>query len=378
MADMSVVPSDDEGDEGDDGEDEGDGCEGGEGGEVSQTPGAENDKDQDQDQEMADAEQTEASRPSSTEAPTEAQRAPSLEEDTTVPQPRLPSLDFAPLQAQMHLALPRTEGSPLKNVVIQSPTNLSPMVSPRIVSTVTSDPVAGYMDVPISAPDETGDPGATVIETYASQAIVTAGADDKQFSVTESQFSASLHVPSDLVGNAAASVDLDDSNSRVEEIPFTRAEEQTIPDVSEPANIGPPEHQQPETVEQTVDAPGPILEHGEPQPAVPYGTEGQQPMADEADRPPASPAVLPAPAEDEDDGLNLLGSLERELDRQEGVSSAGGAEEQKTTPSPPAATVGTAADASVVTNGPLVEGATVAVDADQEGTWYPSDTLGGL
>jgi hypothetical protein len=78
----------------------------------------------------------------------------------------------------------------------------------------------------------------------------------------------------------------------------------------------------------------------EPEPTADAATTTTTETAsDPSLQPPDSPALLPTVVtqdEDEDDGLNLLGSLERELDRQEGVSSAsagngnggGGSEEE--------------------------------------------------
>ncbi|KAK4181766.1 hypothetical protein QBC36DRAFT_40580 [Triangularia setosa] len=135
MADNSVLPSDeedvDEGDEGDeDGEEEG-GDEEGVDEEATATPEVGNatsdleqateqtqgqGQGQDQDQEMLDSDASEVIRPSSVEEPEDEQppRRATSEEEVTISKPRF--------QLGPQFNSPRAEGSPLKNVMVLSPT----------------------------------------------------------------------------------------------------------------------------------------------------------------------------------------------------------------------------------------------------------------
>jgi len=353
MADASVIPSDEEeGDDGDEGDEEGEGDDGGEddGGrtpDVASSIPQDQDQDQDQDQEMGDSEASEVIRPSSIEEPEDNPRAPpSEEEDITIPRPRFPPPalgGLGPLHPPTHLASPRIEGSPLKNVILQSPTDASPMISPRIASTAGSFSASGYMEASMSM-DITGS-GAVVSETFVSEtAFSTGGVVTEQVSSTTVDYAGELEpMPAGLAGNVPGSVE---TLSRVEELPDTVDESHDTPAIPHAEEV--PVEKQPEipppTFEFTEPPPEsqvsalaertpPTLEQEEPQPSVP--------------EPPRSPTLLPADTADETDGINLLSSLEMELNRQEALSSAASSVGGQKTPTPPLPAAANAAPADV-------------------------------
>ncbi|KAK0749595.1 hypothetical protein B0T18DRAFT_427689 [Schizothecium vesticola] len=299
MADNSGLPSDDDdGDDGDDGDEDGD--EGGDE-EADQTPdvdmsnaqeeteeteNTENtvkiESPQDEDQEMGDLGPEEVIRPTSIEEPDETLPAvSSSEDDITIVKPRFPPLGLGglgPLPAPTKI-----EGSPLKNVIVQSPTDPSPMISPGIDSTAASLSATSYMDVKISASMEISD--SEVVATETSQAAT----------VVEVEAAVPLTTTEDASPAAKPPSPVDTPPA--------------VPVVNEPGATAPAPEEASDPTPEARDSP-PMLAPKEESPPVDL-------------QPPRSPALPPVVADDEEDGLNLLGSLERELDRQEGVSSAG-------------------------------------------------------
>ncbi|KAK3394121.1 hypothetical protein B0H63DRAFT_505881 [Podospora didyma] len=389
MADNSAVPSDDdEGDEGDEGEDEGD--DNGEGDDGDQTPDVENstsgqDPNQDQDMDMEDSETSEVIRHSSIEEPDESQSRPATsDEEVTIPRARFqppPGLgNLGPPLAPIHLASPRLEGSPLKNVIIQSPTEPSPhsasFTAPIYSETSASQPMeTSSTEAPSSM---NGISAATIDESVLQDIPMDQFQDPGQVPDTEMDFSQSIlqDVAMDLVDipNDAPIVDtefpdhlplqeqagtpllaVDPVGELIKAPATTSTELQVLPGIipspptatvpgeaipsptsllqhqpettappppvikmpSEPVAPGLPEVQdEPQQSPTTLPEPSSI-----PPPSVPAIAEDLvEPL-----QPPDSPALLPAALED--DGLDLLGSLERELDRQSSASSAKGAVE---------------------------------------------------
>ncbi|VBB73546.1 Putative protein of unknown function [Podospora comata] len=154
MADNSVIPSDeedgDEGDEGDeDGEEEGGDEEAGDEEstatpEVGNAPSdveqvTEQAQGQDQDQEMLGSDASEVIRPSSIEEPEDEQlpRRATPEEEVTVSKPRF--------QLGPQFNSPRAEGSPLKNVMVVSPTE--PATAPAAASYLDIQSTTVSMDI---------------------------------------------------------------------------------------------------------------------------------------------------------------------------------------------------------------------------------------
>ncbi|KAK0633592.1 hypothetical protein B0T14DRAFT_74846 [Immersiella caudata] len=324
MADASVVPSDEEdGDEGDEGDEEGD--EPGDD-ESGQTPDVgSNTQDQDQDQEMGDSESSEVIRPTSIEEPEDTPRAPpSEEEDITIPRSRFTPPaglgGLGPLHPPTHLASPRIEGSPLKNVIIQSPTDASPMISPKIDSTTSSFAASSYMETTMSM-DVSG-PMTVVTETFVSETTMsTSGAVTEQFTSTTMDFTEPA--VQDSVSGEIEGV------GRVEELPATIEEPPAAPSIANKEESPKPEF------------PRPTLEISEPQPEPQAATAPTPPKSEPTEsqptvlEPPKSPNLLPTVTADEADGINLLSSLEMELNRQEALSSAANSVAGQKTPTPP-------------------------------------------
>ncbi|KAM7205613.1 hypothetical protein V8F33_000939 [Rhypophila sp. PSN 637] len=321
MADNSAMPSEDEdGEDGDEGDEEGD-----------ETPEVENVADQDH--EMEDAE-VPVIRPSSIEEPSEERPRSTSEEEITVPKPaRFPA---PPGLGSLgpRVSSPRVEGSPLKNVILQSPTDQSPMVSPQVGSAAASS----YMGVHTAM--------SSVVETAADGATVSSSS-----VATSSQVqTAEPSIPPLPTTPTAAETTSNMLNSL--------SSEPTITTETISATIGSP-------TKEPVPAATPLIkdEHstsgsnnGTPVPAPvsvsvsvlmdvdmsnPTSSTNSEPAAQQAEEqqpevtseprpePPDSPTLHPtATGADEDEGLNLLGSLERELDMQEDSlsrsASAGG------------------------------------------------------
>ncbi|KAL2136411.1 hypothetical protein VTI74DRAFT_3845 [Chaetomium olivicolor] len=302
MADISGIPSDDddEGEGGEGEEDEEGEEEGGDDAAGDETSNVETGNSDAQGQETEDAEMSEAIQPTSVEEAEESR--PSASDEEVI----MPKVRFQP-PTLGSLASSRIEGSPLKNVMVQSPTEPSPVIS-------TNPPfsISGSLEVPSSAMSMDG----------------------------------SSNVPSQSFATEAT----------VEGVREETATEQVVSQATEaaalPAEATPPVPTR-EMVEVTTTASDQMQEAPE-QPSLPPANETSEPPPEDTRtartgeapevslQPPDSPALLPTVTEDEDDGLNLLGSLERELDRQEGMSSSassgGGGEEGKATPNPSTAT----------------------------------------
>lgn len=333
MADSSQIPSDDDdGDDGDEGEEEGDA---GESMAEGDTPGVDTSISQDQDQEMGDAGASEVIRPSSTEEPEE--RDAGNEEDTAA-RSRLGSSLAPPTLGS--LASMRLEGSPLKNVMIRSPT----------------EPPESRSDVP-------GVEGSffpsTAVDDVKTEVTAAAQEFDTQDNSVSAAFLSEVAVEAeppvaDAVDVTTGTIAMDvDTNSeqqqpaestpsaeaKVEELgaaldlPGLRPDAPTSIFTSTTSTTEGTTTEMITTATETastliesssVPADAPVeevdvLQEQLPDDAVPT-------IAEPLLQPPDSPALLPtATTEDEDDGLNLLGSLERELDRQEEVSRAGSA-----------------------------------------------------
>lgn len=300
MADVSGIPSEDEeGDGGDGEEDEGE--EGDEGGDTPQTDGVNGAA---HGQETEDAEMSDAVQPGSAEEPAGSRPATS-EEGATAPKVRFqpPALaNLGPPNAAMHLTSPRIEGSPLKNVMIQSPTEPSPAVSPPTANVSNSSAAqSGSMTnehgrdstAQVTGPAGQGEPFQPGNNATTEQA---AGKEPKPAETQTAPVGPSPPAPVP---------DTTTASTQPQEFSAQTAEQ------SAPAPASAPQPTAPSTTEP------PLPTTTQPQ----QNDTAQQPAA----HPPASPALLPTATEDEDEGLNLLGSLERELDRREGVGNATGA-----------------------------------------------------
>lgn len=297
---MSGVPSDDEeggdGDEGDEGEEEG-----GED-EAGATPDVESMNGEPQGQETEDSEMPEAVQPTSVEEPEDPHRVPS-EEEASISKGRFqpPNLaSLGPPHTTMHLASPKTEGSPLKNVMIPSPTEPTPMISPQ--GAATSFSTTGYLDVHSHTMATELSSGATIDQALMSQTTAQGIFDPSGAEQVAGEDAAmeSTDLPPATTPPTAPTQETTEAPAAAATAPAERAE---------PAAPATTESSEPPASDQAQQA--------SPVPAT------ESPGEAASLQPPDSPALLPTVTEDEDDGLNLLGSLERELDRQEGMSNPG-------------------------------------------------------
>lgn len=305
MADVSGMQSEDEEGEAEDdeeGEEEGGDDEGGE------TPNAENVNGDAQTEEAEESEMSEVIQPSSIEEADQI-RPPAPEvEEITVPKVRSQPLSLGNLAPPHSATHPKVEGSPLKNVMIQSPTEPSPLVSPQAASASFS--ASSYLEV--QSRTTSNGPGST---SSVRQMETIQGVLD-----TTGQ-------PSEPIAAAV-----------VEEVTPIKSEQETPQPLaadSSKQESTPPQTQEPPSTEDPNPPPQPSAAPPttEPSQAAPAQTEEEpQPAPGISLQPPDSPALPPTVAEDEDDGPNLLGSLERELDRQEGRSSASSGEVDKVAP----------------------------------------------
>jgi hypothetical protein len=291
MVDVPGVPSDDErergnGEEGEEGDGEGGDVQAGE---LTSIGGADGDG---QGEETEVSEMMEIVPPTSVEEQDDARPAPS-EENATVTKVRVPPPSLTNL-GPPHQTSSKIEGSPLKNVMLQSPT--------EAYSASGSFSASGYLDVQSRTTSISGvlpslrgnPPPERVVARYVA--------------ATVQQFEAPP--PKSSEGKAEPTA--------------PTAEAPDLPQAAPDPTVLP-------TTESS----------SEPAPAL--AQSGAQPVPDDSFPPPASPTLFPTLTEDEEEGLNLLGSLERELDRQERISNARSGSGEKRTPDDPTTTATTAA-----------------------------------
>ncbi|KAK4674341.1 hypothetical protein QC763_119680 [Podospora pseudopauciseta] len=265
MADNSVIPSDeedgDEGDEGDeDGEEEGGDEEAGDEEstatpEVGNAPSdveqvTEQAQGQDQDQEMLGSDASEVIRPSSIEEPEDEQlpRRATPEEEVTVSKPRF--------QLGPQFNSPRAEGSPLKNVMVVSPTE--PATAPAAASYLDIQSTTVSMDIDlgntqpniplpssleISATVQTETAITSEISSAPKPSASTSPMADQQASVPAESISEALTMPEEQppfsaqttepVTASEASVSLE-VPTQIPEVSLQTSASPTLPTASEP------------------------------------------------------------------------------------------------------------------------------------------------
>ncbi|KAK0658943.1 hypothetical protein QBC41DRAFT_50395 [Cercophora samala] len=293
MADNSVIPSDeedgDDGEEGDeDGEEEGGDEEGGDE-EATATPEVgnapsdpeqvtEQTQGQDQDQEMLDSDASEVIRPSSIEEPEEEQlpRRATPEEEVTVSKPRF--------QLGPQFNSPRAEGSPLKNVMLVSPTEPAAGSAAASYLDVQSTTVSMDIDLDNTQPNIPLPSSLELSATVHKETVVTS-----ETSAAPEPSVSTPPVPDQQPSAPTKSTPEDAPTISEEQVPFSvlTTEPITAPEDSVPLDVP---IQIPEVSLQASPSP--------PLPAV-----SEPPQAAEA----ASP--------------DLLGSLEAELDREMSFSN---------------------------------------------------------
>ncbi|KAL2263641.1 hypothetical protein VTK26DRAFT_5904 [Humicola hyalothermophila] len=330
MADASGMQSEDEEGEGGEGEDDEEGEE--EGGEdkAGETPEIGSVDGGAQDQDIQDTEMSEAVQPSSIEEPAQSHRpASEVVEEVTIPKARFQPLSLGSLGPPHSMTHTKMEGSPLKNVMIQSPTEPSPAV-----------------------PSQTADASIAASSSLEAQPGAAANGPNSSTSIGQTE---TIQGVLGTSGQPSEHV----ARARGEEVPSGAEEASAQPLAAEQSKPepAPAQSRASPTVEDPTTAvpPPPTTDSSQPAPA----RAGEAQAATEISlRPPDSPALLPTvTAEEEDDGLSLLGSLERELNRQEGMSSASsGSGDHKV--APPSTTGDATAPMSdaMVTDAPVVSG----------------------
>ncbi|KAK3396068.1 hypothetical protein B0T20DRAFT_441510 [Sordaria brevicollis] len=332
IADSSQIPSDDDdGDDGDDGEEEGDADESMAEGD---TPVGDASTNQDQDQEMPDAGASDVIRPSLIEEPDE--KGASNEEDAAA-RSRLGSSLAPPTLGSL---ASRLEGSPLKNVMIRSPT----------------EPPESRSEMPGIGGSFFPSTDVDLVKTEVTSAAKEVGTEDNSASaVLVSETTVEAAPPVAEAANDTTAMDIDTSveqqqqqpkestpsvEANVEDAGAARELPALRPDASTsvftPTTSTTAEATKSETTIAATETTSTLAKS----PSLPEDSAMEEiaileeelsdntapTIAESLLQPPDSPALLPtATTEDEDDGLNLLGSLERELDRQEEVSRAGSA-----------------------------------------------------
>jgi hypothetical protein len=363
MADTPAVQSDDEGDEGDDG-DEGDE------GDDDQQDDDENGDDQSQDQDMDQSSPSVSNQPldaNDTDVPTD--------EESPMPKRMMPPmnpLNLTPPTAVAHFAAssPRLEGSPLKNVVLPSPTEASPQISPVgdafapaevEASPVTQDdvimgdddhvvpPIQEATDsVPDVLPSEAATKAATTVDIVPAadaEAMETSSPPPvsevheiapepvEMMEITTEDI-APVDIPEVLAPEADAAIHADENNKLVTEEagPIEPAKIETPPPV-EKQESNPPEdmapiNEVPPVAEPVgvpaIPSPSPAVEAEPIEPVAPLPTEASPPKNETADVPitdaPSTdipqPQIEDSKPEEDDNDVDLLGGLEQELDRQ--------------------------------------------------------------
>ena len=310
MADVSGMPSDEEEVDGGDGEEEEGGEEEAGDDEGLDTPKVEDVSEDTRGEDMEDVEDSEMSeaiQPSSVEEPDEPRPVVEEAEEVTIHKARFqpPTLvNLGPPQ----LGFSRIEGSPLKNVMILSPTEPSPVISPGATASTSFTP-SSYLDVKSHTVAMEVDSGSAINETHAetkAQGVLPSLRDNSAASSPRASIKQEVATPP--VDLFAPTLKEEAADTPVS-VP-----DQPLPAPARPESVDPPTI---ETLEpKTEPSPVPQITEPEPEPE-PMETD----MPDASLQPPDSPALLPTVTEDEDDSLNLLGSLERELDRQGGPSN---------------------------------------------------------
>lgn len=363
MADNSVMQSDDEegeegeGDEGEEGEGErGESDDRGDddGRDESSMMDTSTDQEQreDRDQEMEDAYAPEPTEPTTQKL-----------EDEVVQQEDNPGTSFQPPSGDpLHLGPPpplmlhKHEGSPLKNVVLPSPTGPSPMVSPTVQSSQPPD-----VNTLPGAGQETSQSGDAATETVATETAAAASSStegqpidsglDESSARGMSEPSDPQQPGGDVGSNLVDEPMLDMVKTEDADVPPEANISDVVSEIPSaaplavapasghkspsptPAPAPAAQETQPAETAETAEAAEAVEAAEEPEAHAPPPAE--QEIASPVEQPTAtteaqaSPAVNPeepapptAPtAEGGDDGLDLLGGLERELDRQAAVSS---------------------------------------------------------
>ncbi|KAL2149966.1 hypothetical protein VTH82DRAFT_7642 [Thermothelomyces myriococcoides] len=335
MVDVSGMPSEDEGEAGE-GEEEEEGDEEAGDEEVAEASNADEPSVvEDRGLETEDSEMSEAIQPGAAEDSLEPRPKVEEPDDGTASKARFQPPSLANLGSS---ASSKIEGSPLKNVMIISPTEPSPNMSPTPNASLAatnqletqpqtkpSDSIAGQ--APTS--EETA-PGALpslrdhVVPTHAGNSQGAAAGPSPPRPVEDQP---EPMVTDDAPGLSQASAEITTDAAKPPSPPAVApapSEGQGQGEAPAPPNSNPQSTASP-VVTPTGAGSTETAAASQPPPPPPPAPAAAAAPATETTPPPAAAAT--AGPDDDEDGLNLLGSLERELDRQqEGMSgaSAGG------------------------------------------------------
>ncbi|KAK4232355.1 hypothetical protein QBC38DRAFT_450440 [Podospora fimiseda] len=301
MADNSALQSDDDDD--DDTGDQDDDTEGQDGpgngvAEHSRSKSEVTDfiKEQSQDQDMLDLEPAEVVHPSSVEEPDDVvspygagvRRGSSGEEELTIPKPRFQApLGLSPFGP---FGSPRVEGSPLKHVMTHSPTDGgSPsMDSPNVGMEATTMVAESYTSAGMH------------MDVDSAEAAVSEFIKMEQFEGEPVTAEAATESNGDATTTHAATAEIQMTEATAPAVPVQNEERKT---------------------EKEADGADSSVPAGVPQIQV---DELETLNFDYALDAPSGVKIKQEEGEEDDDGPNLLGSLEAELDRQESLSNATG------------------------------------------------------
>lgn len=332
VADTSVVQSDDE--EGDEAEaDEGEEGEGerAEGDEVrDETSMMDTSIDQEQ-REDADLVMLDIDVPAPTQPVTEEQeeKQPGLGDGQTNNLSPHPG-DASSLAQPMHLAAQRHEGSPLKNVVLPSPTEPSPIISPTAQSSRAAEISEARMST--VAVQETSQSGEATTETFLTETTVAGNATDVPVDLAVDKPSVPSAALSPLLHSSHGDLDIGVADDA--DVPeAVGGEAHNVPAEVQPVEplpeVAPTEAVEESEPKQKTPSPAPAVQEVEAEAAAPLATDALPPTDQENDAPAEQPTTsepqvspqeksdnTPAIVAGEDDGMDLLGGLERELDRQ--------------------------------------------------------------
>ncbi|EAQ89914.1 hypothetical protein CHGG_06533 [Chaetomium globosum CBS 148.51] len=331
MADISNIPSDDEESEGGEGEDEEEGDKEAADDDGSEAPKVEDANGEARIQEVKGSEMSETIQPSSVEEPDEPRPAVEEVEEITIPKVRFQPPTLTNLGSS--LGFTKIEGSPLKNVMILSPTEPSSMIPP---TANTSFAAANYLEVQSRTLSMDMGSGGAINQAYTAE-TTTRGILPPLRDNAGLRHAVNQNIAGTITQQTAAPLAAPPQAPALEPMVATTTTTTTTVPITSPADqlLEPQPAAVTITTAKTQSPPiEPVPLPAPPiQPSEEKGDETTEvvPDATPALEPPASPALAPMAlptGDDEDDGLNLLGSLERELDRQEGVSSGSSEEEE--------------------------------------------------
>lgn len=315
MVDVSGLPSEDEEGEGGEGEEEEEGDEDAGDDDGAEPSNADEFNGESRGPEIEDSEMAETIKPSSVEEPIEPGPAAEEGEEVTIQKARSQPPSLATLGSS---GLSKIEGSPLKNVMVVSPTDPAPQMSPTSNASLAA---SNYLEVQ----SETGSADSAADQAHPSdtttQGILPPLRDQ----------GIPRHPASQGTGVAAGAAQ--PAQTSPPAAPEKEPEPTTADDAPSHTQItSPPQPTLPITVTKASSPAAPELASAPTaELAREEGRQGETPASSDpapsTHSPTAAGASMAGPP-DEEDSLNLLGSLERQLDRQqEGMDGSGSGED---------------------------------------------------